>query len=236
MPARIEHSINEIIETNKILSNPIKKNNRLYYTVECLNCGCVREVRADNLKQKCRACAAKTRTPKIIDDLTGKVFGYWVVIEKAKKPNYWHCKCKCGTEKDVFRGNLTQGMSKSCGCINSWGEEQICYWLNTYQIPYQKEYLNKELKTSNNGYYRFDSAIFKNNNIVCLIEFDGRQHYYFDENWKMSKKDFLKRQNADKEKTKYCIKNSIPLYRFNEKTNLQEEILKIKNLYFKGNN
>lgn len=28
----------------------------------------------------------------------------------------WHCRCDCGTEKDISRTNLVQGKTKSCGC------------------------------------------------------------------------------------------------------------------------
>jgi len=30
---------------------------------------------------------------------------------------YWLCKCDCGNEKYVKAGNLTQGYTKSCGCL-----------------------------------------------------------------------------------------------------------------------
>lgn len=57
------------------------------------------------------------------DDLTGKTFGNWLVLYKVEKSNYWHCKdITTGTERDVFRGNLTSGKSKGDGSISSWGE------------------------------------------------------------------------------------------------------------------
>lgn len=55
------------------------------------------------------------------NDLTGKVFGQWTVLYKSdiRKANkiYWHCRCSCGNEKDVQGAHLTQGKSKSCGCL-----------------------------------------------------------------------------------------------------------------------
>lgn len=54
-------------------------------------------------------------------DLTGKRFGRWVVIGRAKDKEgkiYWHCKCDCGNEKDVYVSSLTGGKSKSCGCLS----------------------------------------------------------------------------------------------------------------------
>lgn len=54
-------------------------------------------------------------------DLTGKQFGRLTVIERIKHNNtlgYWICKCECGNEKIVPTNRLTQGMTKSCGCLN----------------------------------------------------------------------------------------------------------------------
>ena len=55
-------------------------------------------------------------------DLTGQVFGRWIVLNKTNKRTssrgiIWHCKCKCGNEKDVDGYLLRSGQSKSCGCF-----------------------------------------------------------------------------------------------------------------------
>lgn len=52
-------------------------------------------------------------------DLTGKRFGKWTVIERAKNrgsQTYWKCMCDCGQIKDICGRALTNGSSKSCGC------------------------------------------------------------------------------------------------------------------------
>ena len=57
-------------------------------------------------------------------DLTGKIFGYWSVLYEIperkivgnKKKIFWHCRCKCGNEKDVVGDDLRSGHSTSCGC------------------------------------------------------------------------------------------------------------------------
>lgn len=54
-----------------------------------------------------------------IIDLSGKRFGLWTVRTLSSNQNgvlYWRCKCDCGTEKDVFGGDLKRGGSLSCGC------------------------------------------------------------------------------------------------------------------------
>ena len=55
-------------------------------------------------------------------DLTNQTFNYWTVLYKTDKRDsvgnvYWHCKCKCGNEKDIIGTSLTSGKSKSCGCF-----------------------------------------------------------------------------------------------------------------------
>lgn len=54
--------------------------------------------------------------------MIGKVFGKLTVIEclteKPRQHDYVLCRCGCGTVKEVKAQNLTQGKSKSCGCVN----------------------------------------------------------------------------------------------------------------------
>lgn len=59
-------------------------------------------------------------------DLTGRVFGKWTVVELVHKCHFdasgkqhgtiWLCQCDCGTTTPVEAGALNNGMSKSCGC------------------------------------------------------------------------------------------------------------------------
>lgn len=46
-----------------------------------------------------------------------KKYGHWSVIRTDKR-HYYLCRCKCGTEKLVYKYNLTSGKSRSCGCQN----------------------------------------------------------------------------------------------------------------------
>ena len=236
MPAKIKHQIDQIINTNKILGE-IRKNHKIYYKVECILCHNIRQVRADNLNQACRSCAAKIRDKKyskVKKDLTGQQFGNWIVINKAQKANYWHCKdIKTGTERDVFRGNLTQGVSKGDGSVSSWGQRQIIYLLNQNSLSYVTEYTFADLKTDKNGTPRFDFAIMDtHNNVYCLIEYDGRQHFHYDKNWKMSKKDYQRLQYIDNLKNQYCKIHNIKLYRFNKNSILQKQINQIAQEFF----
>lgn len=54
------------------------------------------------------------------NDLSGKRFGNWSVIERTgsnKKGNsLWRCRCDCGNERIVVGYSLTGGKSTNCGC------------------------------------------------------------------------------------------------------------------------
>ena len=64
-----------------------------------------------------------------VKDITGQRFGrlvaqYYKLVPNprtGKNDTYWHCKCDCGNEKDIRRGDLQQGRTVSCGC---YGKEQ----------------------------------------------------------------------------------------------------------------
>ena len=49
-------------------------------------------------------------------DLTGRSFGYWIVVCRSGLPNHWVCQCICKTRKAVLGSNLKAGMTRSCGC------------------------------------------------------------------------------------------------------------------------
>lgn len=54
-------------------------------------------------------------------DLTGLKFGRWLVIKRGKNGKWkgvqWECVCECGNERTVNGSSLTNGKSKSCGCL-----------------------------------------------------------------------------------------------------------------------
>lgn len=56
-------------------------------------------------------------------DLTGNVFGRWIVVEEgsrgARNQVRWKCRCACGREAVVATTSLTSGNSKSCGCMSA---------------------------------------------------------------------------------------------------------------------
>ena len=86
--------------------------------------------------------------------------------------------------------------------------------LKENNIQYKKEYAFSDLKTEKGGILRFDFAIFKNNQLQYLIEFDGEQHFKEINNERFKRSGSLKeRQARDKLKDDYCKDNNIKLVR-----------------------
>lgn len=49
------------------------------------------------------------------EDLSGQVFGKLTVLRRGKS-RYFHCKCECGNETEVYASSLKKGLTTSCGC------------------------------------------------------------------------------------------------------------------------
>ena len=62
-----------------------------------------------------------TVLPSRMEDITGKKFGRWTVLQYADKRGgtpYWMCRCECGTVREVTRVSLGR-WSNSCGCLKN---------------------------------------------------------------------------------------------------------------------
>lgn len=75
------------------------------------SCGCLKKERGLKKAEKMREARTKKQRP----DLTGQVFGMLTVIEPVKTAS-WRCRCECGKEIIVRRGDLLNEHTKSCGC------------------------------------------------------------------------------------------------------------------------
>lgn len=118
----------------------------------------------------------------------GDKFGKLTVVEydglkkqfsRDKNESWYICQCDCGSPLKSIRGNdLTSGNVISCGCISSKGEQRIKEILEENKISYQTEFTFPDLlNPKTNHRLRFDFAIFDDDSLVYLIEFDGRQHF-----------------------------------------------------------
>lgn len=175
------------------------------------SCGCLRneQVRKRNMEKGKIKIGTVFGQLTVIEDL-----GYIKQNSRNKYEGWSLCQCKCGNKIKVRNNNLKSGLTKSCGCINSMGENKIETILKENNIAYIKEYTFSDLKNpKTNHSLRFDFAIFKDTKLYELIEFDGRQHYYeSDATWSHS--DSLEEiKYRDELKNKYCKLHNIKLIR-----------------------
>lgn len=91
-------------------------------------------------------------------------------------------------------------------CDDSKGEKRIREYLNTNNIQYIAEYSFPDCISKYP--LRFDFAVFRNEALFCLVEYDGHFHFHdiFENN-------AIETQYRDNIKTSYCYERKIPLLR-----------------------
>lgn len=170
------------------------------------SCGCLfKEISAE----KCRKVGKNNlgRPAAHRKNLVEKQFGRLTVIEyydTIDERAFWKCLCKCGEEVIVSTDHLISGHTQSCGCLTSRGEEKIKTIFNENDISYISQYGFDDLVDKSK--LRFDFAIFQNNKLFCLLEYQGSQHYQ-----NLEGKMWNSPQEHDKMKRDYCKKHNIPL-------------------------
>lgn len=121
--------------------------------------------------------------------------------------------------------NLTTGNTQSCGCLKSKGELKINQLLTNMKVNFKTQYYfdNCRFPSTNRVAY-FDYAIFDNNKLKMLIEYDGPQH---EVGWGQKEKSLKEIQERDRFKEEYCKSKKIPLIRISYKDydKLNEEYL-----------
>ena len=192
------------------------------------------KVSADLVHGNTKSCGClKADLHSTMNDLTNQQFGELTALYTNSIANdgqrIWHCKCSCGKEVDVRAGALRSGKTQSCGCKTSKGNLLIRNFLQEHQINFIQEYSFDDLYASTqNSPLRFDFAIFKNQNLVCLIEYNGKQHYepieYFG-----GEESLKKQQKNDKLKIEYCNNHQIKLYIIDYTQDIITEMEKIIN-------
>lgn len=225
---------------------PVKAKNKssIWWNCKCLKCGRIKTFNGTEIRQKrigechCDYQYSKphlSKSPieknylkteesssnKIINEV-GNKYGKLTVDSFAYSKSgfaYWNCKCECG-KAVVVRGNhLRTGMTKSCGCMVSFKEQEIEAVLQQYSICFQREYSFNDLLDK--AKLRFDFAIFDKGRLIGLVEYQGRQHYepksLFNHHGSLQKHDMMK--------VEYCKKNNIPLLLLNKDSSLEQDIV-----------
>lgn len=183
-------------------------------------CQCGNELDVDtrNLNSghtKSCGCLQKERASNNTIDMTNYEDNNIQVLERAgsdeKGVAMWSCLCKhCGNIFITRGKSIRENKVQSCGCIHSMNEQKIIQLLKENNIEFATQYTFPDLKGINNGFLRFDFAIFDNNHKLShLIEYNGEQHIVRPKgSWSKS---FEIIQKHDKLKKEYCQQHNIRL-------------------------
>jgi hypothetical protein len=103
----------------------------------------------------------------------------------------------------------------------SVGEKTISSILMTNNIQHKLQYTIQDCKDF--SVLPFDIAIIKNDELFCLIEYHGIQHF-FPVKFFGGEEALKQTQKRDQIKRNYCSKNNIPLLEITYKENLEEKL------------
>lgn len=208
------------------------KDSKTNILVEHLKCGYRYKVKPANFLhgRRCPQCSGKKlKTQEIFEkEFIDSSFGEYELMSKYKKAKEYitvkHLKCN-----HVYKVKPTNWLSgyRCPKCRNSKGEQKISNILLELGINFEEQKRFMECKDKRT--LPFDFAIFNNDNeLVCLIEYQGEQHFRDRETF--GGKNSLKQiQKNDKIKLDFCNENNIDLMYITYKQNIEEELHKILN-------
>lgn len=206
-------------------------NTRLNINIKC-NCGetfatSFHEFKSGN-KRQCNECGLnlmritdffeifndgeKVNDCKLIDykDVDGYILSNSII----------KLECSCGepfeTKRHLFT-NRDKNRCEKCSSALTKGEEKIRVHLNKLNINHKWQYQFNDCRGKKKP-LPFDFAAFnENNRLICVIEYDGKQHFEPVNFGGCSDETALKEheniKKNDSIKNKYCKANNIPLIR-----------------------
>ena len=163
-------------------------NGRAYWLCQC-ECGNMIAVRGQALRsgntKSCGCYQKQSVSEACLKNEIGNKYGRLLVIDKAESIKYsdghvysrWMCKCDCGNITTVKGINLRTGATLSCGCLVSKGEALIKKILDDNRIQYIPQYSFDDCLSKKQYPLRFDFAIVQKNTLICMLEYQGIQHY-----------------------------------------------------------
>lgn len=175
------------------------------------SCGCLaQEILLNRNKEKTMNLIGKT-----YGKLTVQKFIEYRPDSRGKSCAWYMCRCECGNTCEAMGNRLQCGFKLSCGCLSSYGENQIEQALMENNIPYSTQKTFDELRSKEtNTLLRFDFCIYNNvGDIKCLIEYDGRSHRTGPEGHWTNAVSLEQIQERDRMKDVFCFERNIPLYR-----------------------
>lgn len=214
----------ELLEKGFIYSNGKAK-------IKCPN-GHITEIRIKHFKRgiRCGKCQGTHRLEyEYVKDFIEKE-GYTLLSKEYKNANEkLEVKCPLNHYYKVKFGNFKSG--RRCPvCNESKGEKKIRELLELRNIEFEMQKEFEGLIGLGGNNLRFDFALFDNNVLKLLIEYDGEFHY--NKLYENDGHEII--VEHDKRKNIYCEQNSIPLLRIpywefdNIKQILLDELIKYK--------
>lgn len=209
-------------------SNKKSKSRAILWDCQC-DCGKMTTVVGSDLRSgKTKSCGCleqDVRGQSLLIDEMGHRYGKLLVIDKIRPENkatYWKCQCDCGNISYYAGDVLRSGRALSCGCLHSYNNSKIKQFLTESKIQFKDEVAFADLITSKGGHPRFDFGIYDNDNLICLIEYQGAQHF-------IDKGEFgkVQREETDLLKLLYCQDKNIPLYEIRYDEDLENKLIKI---------
>jgi hypothetical protein len=219
----------------------INQDRKAVWLCKC-DCGETRLVEGTLLRAGkvtcCYSCGVKKMGSASMHDLTGQKFGMLTVLEPTEERDnagriIWKCKCDCGNICFIPSNSLVTNNTQSCGCKHkSIGENIISKLLQDNNIPFIRQYTFSDCRSPKDSLLLFDFAIFKDNKLLQIIEFDGVQHYN-PINFFGGEEAFNYLQQCDNIKNNYCKQNNIPLVRisYKDKNNIDLKLLRLDKYY-----
>lgn len=205
-------------------------------TLKCNYCGNIFDVLPQHHIQgrKCPKCCErhKVTVDEFIErskkEHPGIEYDYSLVTELNTLQDYVTIICpKHGPFQQKAAYHIT-----GCGCQKcntSIGENKIKEFLNNNLIEYKHNHqieLEENIIARNSNIINVDFYIDNHNNKRYIIEFNGKQHYIYNDFYYKSKEDFIKQQNRDQVVRDFCKDNNIELIEISyEDENKLEEIL-----------
>lgn len=176
--------------------------------------------------QSCGCLNKEITSAHTVKDWTGYVSDYGVkAIEPYKQNNkkQWLWKFECPICHKTFVTlpiRVATNSTTSCGCQSgSSGENLIKELLKERNIDFETQYSFDDCKDKHK--LLFDFAIMKDDKLLGLIEYDGKQHFcpidYFG-----GQKAFEGLVRRDNIKNEYCKTKQIPLLRINYEQSVEE--------------
>lgn len=189
-----------------------KRNDKYTRWICDCDCGNQVEVRTDYLRSShTTSCGCEKALHFSNQVEIGKQYGKLTVKQYDGLRGVYICECDCHNIIPVKGYNLLNGNTQSCGCLKSKGELKINTLLKEMGVEFKTQYAFDDCRfPDTNRLAYFDYAIFFNDKLLGLIEYDGIQHQI---GWGQNEASLNEIRARDKFKEYYCYLHNIPLIR-----------------------